>query len=85
MIPQGKIPFAFSMLEEFRKLKLPVDLDNGELIMTRDYTVCTKGQILTPEQCRILVCCWIGLNNGCLEVLELSHVFFPFGSSCSLD
>ncbi len=43
-----------SMLEEFRKLGLPVDLNKGTIVMRKEYVVCRPGQVLTPEQCRIL-------------------------------
>ena len=51
VIPKGEMPFAHSMMEEFKKLRLPVELKNGVIHMREDYT----GKVLTPEQCRILV------------------------------
>lgn len=42
------------MVETFRKLGLPVDLKNGKVTLTENYNICKNGQILTPEQCRIL-------------------------------
>ena len=58
VIPKGEMPFAHSMFEEFKKLRLPVEMKNGIICMREDYTVCKKGKVLTPEQCRILVCVW---------------------------
>ena len=55
VIPQGEMPFAHSMFEEFKKLRLPVEMKNGVICMREDYTVCKVGKVLTPEQCRILV------------------------------
>lgn len=55
VIPEGDMPFAHSMFEEFRKLRLPVEMKNGIIRMREPYTVCKVGKILTPEQCRILV------------------------------
>lgn len=55
VIPKGEMPFAHSMMEEFKKLRLPVELKNGVIHMREDYTVCKTGKVLTPEQCRILV------------------------------
>ena len=55
IIPKGEMPFAHSMFEEFKKLRLPVEMKNGIICMREDYTVCKKGKVLTPEQCHILV------------------------------
>lgn len=55
VIPEGEMPFAHSMLEEFKKLRLPVEIRNGKIHMREKYTVCKEGKVLTPEQCRILV------------------------------
>lgn len=55
VIPKGEMPFAHSLFEEFKKLRLPVEMKNGVICMREDYTVCKVGKILTPEQCRILV------------------------------
>ena len=55
VIPKGEMPFAHSMMEEFRKLRLPVEMKNGVINMREEYTVCKEGKVLTPEQCRILV------------------------------
>ena len=55
VIPKGEMPFAHSMMEEFKKLRLPVEIKNGKIHMREDYTVCKAGKVLTPEQCRILV------------------------------
>ncbi|KAK8818489.1 hypothetical protein WA577_003792, partial [Blastocystis sp. JDR] len=54
VIPKGEMPFPHSMMEEFKKLRLPVELKNGIIHMREDYTVCKTGKVLTPEQCRIL-------------------------------
>ena len=81
VIPKGEMPFAHSMMEEFRKLRLPVEMKNGVINMREEYTVCKEGKVLTPEQCRILKlyakpmayfmltprACW---SNGEMEVLE---------------
>ena len=51
----GQLDQPFSMAEQLRKLGLPVKLEDGILSMTQDLTVCQAGQILTPEQAKILV------------------------------
>ena len=46
------------MMELLRKLGLPVEVRNGSLVLAggrTSYVVCTKGEELTAEQCKILV------------------------------
>ena len=47
--------FPFSMLEPLRKLAVPVVLDKGVLRLEREVVVCHEGDVLTPEQGRLLV------------------------------
>jgi hypothetical protein len=47
--------FVFSMTEPLRKLGLPVELKNTVVSLYQDHQVCAKGDVLTPEQARILV------------------------------
>lgn len=46
--------FCHSIEAHIRKLGLPTKLDKGIVVLYKDYTVCKKGQILTPEQAKIL-------------------------------
>jgi len=46
--------FSHAMEPQLRKLGLPTALKRGVITLERDYTVCTKGAILTPEQAQIL-------------------------------
>ncbi|KAF6019743.1 MRTO4 [Bugula neritina] len=46
--------FPYSMEPQLRKLGLPTALQRGVINLTQDYTVCTKGSVLTPEQVQIL-------------------------------
>lgn len=46
--------FCHSIEPHIRKLGLPSKLDKGIVVLYKDYTVCKKGQILTPEQAKIL-------------------------------
>lgn len=46
--------FCHSIEPHIRKLGLPTKLDKGVVVVYKDYTVCKKGQILTPEQAKIL-------------------------------
>lgn len=46
--------FCHSIEPHIRKLGLPTKLDKGIVVLYKDYTVCKKGQILTPEQAKVL-------------------------------
>lgn len=46
--------FCHSIEPHIRKLGLPSKLDKGIVVLYKDYTVCNKGQLLTPEQAKIL-------------------------------
>nr|CUU98958.1 hypothetical transcript [Hymenolepis microstoma] len=51
----GPIPkFSHTLEHPLRKLNLPVKLNRGIVTLESDYKVCSKGDILTPDQCRIL-------------------------------
>lgn len=56
IIGAGPIPkFAHTLEPPLRELKLPVKLVRGIINLESDYEVCKLGDLLTPEQCRILV------------------------------
>jgi len=46
--------YPHSMLQRFQELNMPVELKNGKIYLTRDYVVCKEGDLLTPEQAKIL-------------------------------
>uniref|UniRef100_A0A0N4ZWD7 Ribosome assembly factor mrt4 n=1 Tax=Parastrongyloides trichosuri TaxID=131310 RepID=A0A0N4ZWD7_PARTI len=46
--------FAFSMEPQLRKMGLPTALEKGVISLVKDFLVCTKGETLNPEQCKIL-------------------------------
>eukprot|EP00343_Euplotes_focardii_P006668 CAMPEP_0205822234 /NCGR_PEP_ID=MMETSP0206-20130828/11686_1 /ASSEMBLY_ACC=CAM_ASM_000279 /TAXON_ID=36767 /ORGANISM="Euplotes focardii, Strain TN1" /LENGTH=231 /DNA_ID=CAMNT_0053118341 /DNA_START=35 /DNA_END=730 /DNA_ORIENTATION=+ len=50
----GPLDLPFNMEPQLRKLGLSTKLDNGVIMLLTDLTVCSPGQILTPEQCKIL-------------------------------
>lgn len=54
VIPAGPLPFQHTMVDQLRKLGLPVMLKNGIVMNEHDHKVCTKGIPLTPEQAHIL-------------------------------
>jgi hypothetical protein len=46
--------FPHTMLEPLRALGLPVELKNGVVFLTNEHTACSDGDVLTPEQCKVL-------------------------------
>nr|CCA14209.1 mRNA turnover protein 4 putative [Albugo laibachii Nc14] len=55
VIPKGPLPqFTGSMVQTLRELGLLVDLKNMQVILQEDTTLCTKGNLLTPEQAKLL-------------------------------
>lgn len=47
--------FPHSMEPHLRSLGLPTALKRGVVTLIKDYTVCQEGQMLNPEQAKILV------------------------------
>lgn len=45
------------MEPHLRSLGMPTVLKKGVVTLTSNYTVCTEGKTLTPQQARILVGC----------------------------
>jgi hypothetical protein len=43
------------MEPQLRALAMPTCLKRGVVTLNEDYTICTQGQTLTPEQARLLV------------------------------
>lgn len=51
----GPLPqFSHALEPHLRQLGLPTSLSKGIVTLVKDHTVCEEGNILTPEQCRIL-------------------------------
>lgn len=56
VLPAGPLPdFSHSIEPHLRQLGMPTALLKGVVTLLKDFTVCTEGQTMTPEQCRILV------------------------------
>lgn len=51
----GPVAHSFSMTEQLRKLGMPVMLKTGVVELLENYTICRKGQTLTPDQAKLLV------------------------------
>ena len=43
-----------TMIDQLRRCGLPVTLKVGTIHVDREYTICTEGDTLTPEQCQLL-------------------------------
>ncbi|XP_064597695.1 mRNA turnover protein 4 homolog [Liolophura sinensis] len=55
VLEEGPIPeFSHSMEPQLRQLGLPTSLKRGVITLLREHQVCEEGDILTPEQARIL-------------------------------
>ncbi|CAL8089355.1 unnamed protein product [Orchesella dallaii] len=55
VLPEGPLEqFAHSLEPHLRSLGMPTALKKGVVTLIRDYTVCKKGKVLTPEQAKIL-------------------------------
>uniref|UniRef100_A0A182WIT2 Ribosome assembly factor mrt4 n=1 Tax=Anopheles minimus TaxID=112268 RepID=A0A182WIT2_9DIPT len=46
--------FSHAIEPHLRSLGMPTKLDRGIVTLYKDFTVCEKGKLLTPEQARIL-------------------------------
>lgn len=46
--------FSHAIEPHLRSLGMPTKLDKGVVTLYKEFTVCTEGKVLTPEQARIL-------------------------------
>lgn len=54
-LPEGPLEgFSHAIEPHLRKLGMPTKLDKGIVTLFSEYTVCEKGQMLSPEQAKIL-------------------------------
>lgn len=49
--------FPVSMMEQFRKLGMPIEIKNGKIHLTArdEWRLCKMGEMLSAEKCRLLV------------------------------
>lgn len=56
VLEEGPLPqFSHAIEPHLRQLGMPTELKQGIVHIRHLYTVCRKGDVLTPEQCKILV------------------------------
>jgi len=81
VLDEGVVPMPFSMETQLRKYGLPTILKEGKILLNSDTQVCSKGDTLTPEQCKLLelfhikmasfkiypVCMWEAEGATCKE------------------
>ncbi|EFA82656.1 ribosomal protein L10 family protein [Heterostelium album PN500] len=53
-LKQGPIDMTHTQEPYLRRLGMPTSLKNGVIILERDYDLCEKGTVLTPDQARLL-------------------------------
>lgn len=55
VLPEGPLEdFSHAIEPHLRSLGMPTKLDKGIVTLYKEFTVCTEGKVLTPEQARIL-------------------------------
>jgi mRNA turnover protein 4 len=54
LLPGPLQDFSHAIEPHLRKLGMPTKLDRGVVTLFSDFTVCKKGNVLTPEQAKIL-------------------------------
>lgn len=55
ILPPGNLEeFSHAIEPHLRKLGMPTKLERGIVTLYKEFTVCEKGQVLSPEQARIL-------------------------------
>lgn len=54
-LPAGPLSdFSHAIEPYLRQLGMPTTLERGVVTLLKDYTICKKGNVLTPEQAKIL-------------------------------
>lgn len=72
VLPEGPLEeFSHSIEPHLRALGMPVQLTKGIPTLYKEFTVCEKGKVLTPEQARILKLiskpmAWFSLEIKCV-------------------
>ncbi|KAI5635745.1 ribosomal protein l10 domain-containing protein [Phthorimaea operculella] len=72
IIPKGPLEdFSHTMEPQLRRLGLPTSLERGVIHLLKDYQVCKKGAVLTPEQASVLKL--LGIQMATFKVTIKCH------------
>lgn len=63
--------FVPSQEHNLRLLQLPITLKHGKVVLTQDFTVCSKGDVLTPERAKLLE--YLGYKQAKFSLQLISH------------
>ena len=56
VLPKGSLgTWPVSMLDQFRKLGVVAEVDDGALVNRKEMNLCTAGEPITPEGAKLLV------------------------------
>ncbi|RKP07514.1 ribosomal protein L10-domain-containing protein [Thamnocephalis sphaerospora] len=59
VLMRGEDPFPGNMDAQLRSLGVPLTRDGGKLVIDREYTICSDGDVLTPSQSHLLKLFWV--------------------------
>ncbi|KAJ2947770.1 hypothetical protein O0L34_g9550 [Tuta absoluta] len=72
IIPRGPLEdFSHTMEPQLRRLGLPTSLERGVIHLLKEYQVCKKGTVLTPEQASVLKL--LGIQMATFKVTIKCH------------
>lgn len=61
--------FVPSQENNLRLLGLPISLQRGKVMLEQSFTVCNKGDVLTPERAKIIEYLGMSMAEFCIELL----------------
>lgn len=73
VLEPGPLPFNVSTLDQYRKLGLVVEVDNGVMKLREQYIAAQVGVPLTPEQAKILVHLGRKVDTFKINLLAIWH------------
>ena len=58
-----------SMMDQLKKLNVPVKLNIGKITLEEPFTLCEEGKEMTNEQCQIAKMLWMPLAKSYVEII----------------